>query len=168
MAERRFAVNGRVLRYSGSFSLTEMYNVIDGFFQENKFSGAMEVEHMEKITKDKKQIEIVYNPSKKFNNFTKLEVRLIITIEGLKRKVVDVDTKKTELDEGDVELIFDGIITTDYEKREENNPSFFFLSDIKNKLIFRYKHDAEEKAITGYVQDLYSKLRDYLYHQKRV
>ncbi|MFW5852481.1 MAG: hypothetical protein ACOCUR_00450 [Nanoarchaeota archaeon] len=162
MPERRTVVSGRVLRHSGTFNAREMYDLIDQWFADNGFSDRDEVEHMEKITKNKKEVEIFYQPSKKVSDFVKIELRLLITISGLKRKVVEINGKSVGVNEGDLEIAFDGFVTTDYENREENKPEHFVWRTFVDKFIKKTTVSEFDGMISGYIQELYTYLRRYL------
>ncbi|MFW6231065.1 MAG: hypothetical protein ACOC32_03500 [Nanoarchaeota archaeon] len=162
MAERRAIVQGRVLQYSGEFNLREMFELIDQWFADHGFSGREEVEHMEKITKGHKEVEIFYQPSKKLSSYAKAEIRLLITISNLKRKVVELESRKTNMDEGELELTFDGILSTDYEARYESKPSYFVWRHLFDKFIKKTHSTEHDAKISAYIQELYTHLRRYL------
>lgn len=163
MAERRTIVSGRVLRYSGTFNAKELYELIDQWFADQGFSGREEIEHMEKITKNHKQVEIFYQPSKKVSDYAKIELRLLITISNLKRRIVELEGRKTNMDEGNLEITFDGYLTTDLEGRYESKPQYYLWRTIVDKFITKTKDSKFEGMITNYIQELYTRLRKYLH-----
>jgi hypothetical protein len=162
MAERRTIVSGRVLRYTGTFSAKELYELIDQWFADQGFSGREEIEHMEKITKNHKQVEIFYQPTKKVSDFAKIELRLLITISELKRRIVELEGRKTNLDEGNLEITFDGYLTTDLEGRFESKPEYYIWRTLVDKFLKKTKNAKYEEMITNYIQELYTHLRKYL------
>ena len=162
MAERRTIVSGRVLRYSGTFNAKELYELIDQWFEEQGFSDRDEIEHIEKITKNKKEVEIFYQPTKKVSDYAKIELRLIITISNLVRKVVEINGRSVGANEGDLEITFDGFLTTDFENRSENEPKHFLWRTVVDKFLKRNVSSEFETMISGNIQELYTHLRTYL------
>ena len=162
MPERRAIVSGRVLKHSGVFNAKEMYELIDQWFADQGFSDRDEIEHLEKIFKNKKEMEIFYQPSKKVNDYTKVELRLIITISNLVRKVIEIDGRSVGLNEGDLEVTFDGFLSTDIENRFENSPRYFLWRTVVDKFFKKSIESEYEGMITNYIQELYTLLRKYL------
>ena len=162
MPERRAIVSGRVLRHSGLFNAKEMYDLIDQWFADQGFSDRDELEHLEKIYKNRKQVEIFYQPSKKVSDYVKIELRLLITISNLVRKVVELDGRSVGLNEGDLEITFDGYLSTDLEYRYENEPKRVLWQTITDKFFKKTIHSEYETMITNYIGELYTYLRKYL------
>ncbi len=162
MPERRTIVYGRVLKHSGLFNAKEMYDLIDQWFSDQGFSDRDELEHLEKIYKNKKQVEIFYQPSKKVSDYVKIELRLLITISNLVRKVVEIDGRSVGLNEGDLEISFDGYVSTDLENRYENEPRRLLKQAILDKFFRKTLHSEYDAMISNYIQELYTYLRKYL------
>ena len=162
MAERRTIVYGRVLRHSGIFNAKELYTTIDRWFADNGFSDSDELEHLEKIYKDKKEIEILYQPTKKINPFSKIELRVVITISGLTRKVIEVDGRSVGVNDGDLEICFDGFLTTDFENRYQNEPRYFLWRTVIDKFFKKGSQPEGAGMVSDYIQELYNHLRTFL------
>ena len=162
MAERRTIVSGKVLKYEGLFNAKELFGVIDTWFADNSFADRVEVEHMEKVTKTHKQVEIYYQPYKKVSDYAKIEIRLLISMMDLKKTVVEYEGHKTNINEGSLEIVFDGYLTTDYENRFENSAEFFFWRALMDKFIFKTYTSKDEARIEKYVAELFNHLRQYL------
>ncbi len=163
MAERRAIVSDKVLSYKGKFNTHEMYKVIDSWFSENGFSGREEVEHMEKIEKDHKTVEILYHPTKKFTPYAKAEIRMLIAMDNLTREVIEVDGRKTTLSNGDLKITIDGFVTTDYEGRMEMRPRNFLWRTIIDKLLKKNSMGEEyDGVVASLVNQLYGELNSFL------
>lgn len=162
MAERRTIVSGRQFHYKGLFNAKELYQLIDTWFADNGFGDRVEVEHMEKVTKTHKQIEIYYQPYKKVSDYAKIEIRLLIKIFDLKKQIVEYEGRKVNINEGDLNIEFDGYVTTDYEGRWVNKPSYFFWRTMMDKFFFKSYSSIPEKQVTDLVQELYNHIRQYL------
>ena len=162
MPERRAIVEEKVLRYNGIFSTSEMYEIIERWFADNGFSDREEVEHMEKITKSHKTVEVLYQPVKTLSSYSKAELRLFIEIDNMRRTVIEKDGKKITMTDGNITLTFDGFLTTDYENRlDVAKPRNFVWKTVFDKLLKKTESSEDEAKIAGYVSELYNHLRDY-------
>jgi hypothetical protein len=89
-------------------------------------------------------------------------LRLLITISELKRRIVELEGRKTNLDEGNLEITFDGYLTTDLEGRFESKPEYYIWRTLVDKFLKKTKNAKYEEMITNYIQELYTHLRKYL------
>lgn len=167
MPERRAIVEEKKLHYKGIFSTSEMYELIEAWFADNGFSEREEVEHMEKITKSHKTVEILYYPVKKLSSYSKAEVRMMIEIDNLKRSVVEVDGRKLTMSEGDLTITFDGFLVTDFDGRYDIlEPKYFVWRTFFDKLLKKSESSEDEAKVASYVSEIYNHLRDYFRNAK--
>ncbi len=163
MPERRAIVEEKKLKHSGVFSASELYEIIERWFADNGFSDREEIEHMEKIQKSHKTVEVLYRPVKTLSSYSKAELRILIEMGNLKRTVVDTEGKKVTMSDGDLTITFDGFLVTDFEGRYDVlEPRRFFWKTIFDKLLKKTESAEDEGKIAGYVSELYNHVRDYL------
>lgn len=126
MSEKRLIIDQLRLNYSGLFNLGDMFRTIDAWFYEKGYD-RHEKKNEEQILPSGRFVEIELRPWKKTTDYAKNEIRLRIFVKDMKDVEVEKDGVKLRLQQGDIHMIFDAFLETDYENRWESKPMFYFL-----------------------------------------
>lgn len=158
----------RSLNFSGFFKANELYKMLRKYFADEGFDDWVELEHFEKQIKGKRQVEIYYMPRRKYSDYARVEVKILLEIQNLAPKEVTFEGKKVKLDEGDIDISFEPFLTTDYEGRWEggaqkkNKTDWFIIRYLMNKFILRMYTVKYEKLANKLVDEIYNKTKQYL------
>ena len=72
------------------------------------------------------------------------------------------DGKKVKLNKGDIQMIFDAFLETDYENRWETKPMYYFLRTLVDKYIFRVYTGKFVGNLAADVKDLHTRIKSFL------
>ncbi|MBW3001973.1 hypothetical protein KY338_02295 [Candidatus Woesearchaeota archaeon] len=135
MAERTTVVEKEVIRYSGLFSVKELYQLIEDF--ENS-KGYFPVENFieESVEKEGKVITAKLAPFKKLTDYAKAIIKIDIMIDNCKEVEIKRAGKKQKLNKGNVVIEIMSILETDYEHRWEMKPWLYVLRTVFEKYIY--------------------------------
>ncbi|MAG08111.1 hypothetical protein CMO89_01455 [Candidatus Woesearchaeota archaeon] len=161
MAERTIVVDHMRLTYEGLFDVNELYKTIDEWLRSKGYD-KKEVKNMEKTTAEGKYIELVLEPWKKITTYAKNVIRMRIIMSDIKEVEVEKEKAKIKLNQGKVQIVFDGFFETDYENRWETKPIYYFFRTIFNKYFYGFYTDAYKKNILGDVNHLHSIIKSFL------
>ncbi len=156
MSEMRLIIDHEKLNYEGLFSITELYQLIDNFFREKGFD-KREVMNEEHIRAEGKYIRLELMPWKKITDYINHIVRVEIKMFGITDVEVEKDKHKLRLNKGQIKIIFDAYLETDYEHRWEQRPFYFFLRTIFDKFIY-----------SAYTNEAIGQLKETTYELKDV
>ena len=126
MAERRVIVEKDRISYEGLFSMKEVLSIINEWMSDKVYN-PLDKKHNESVKADGRTVEIEMSPYKKVTDYAKNVVWIRLIGSELKDVVIDVDGKKKRLNQGKLQIVFDGYLETDYEKRWETKPVFYLL-----------------------------------------
>lgn len=146
MSEKNLVIDGLELHYKGLFKIDDFLKKIDSLLKAKSYS--KQEKRREEIVRPKgKEFSIELRPVKKLSETTALMIKMRIFITNLQKAEILVDKKKKTVDNGDIEIIFDGWVTTDYEGRWEQKPIYVILRKFVDNFI--KKHLGKEVGIVG-------------------
>lgn len=161
MAERKIIVDKLRLTYEGLFSVSELFKLIDIYFREKGYDKRERLNH-EKVTPEGKLIILEIQPWKKYTDYVKSEIKIRIVMSNIKEVEVEREGVKIKLNQGKVQIVFDGHLTTDYENRWESKPFFYFLRTIFDKYIYRIYTDKYEGHVIEDVNQIHDRIKGFL------
>lgn len=161
MSEKRLIIDQLRLNYSGLFNLGDMFRTIDAWFYEKGYD-RHEKKNEEQILPSGRFVEIELRPWKKTTDYAKNEIRLRIFVKDMKDVEVEKDGVKLRLQQGDIHMIFDAFLETDYENRWESKPMFYFFRALFDKFVFRVYTDKYEGVLVNDTHDLYNRIKAFL------
>ena len=165
MAERNYVVEQLGLEYEGLFDLAGLYEIIDDYFKKQGYEKT-ELENSEYITENGKQITLIIEPYKKISDYAKLMIRIKIIFSDIKEVQVEKDGEKFDVNNGNVSMVFDGYLETDYEGRLEQKPIYFFMRTIFDKFIYKIYTKKFENEVSEDVKHLHDNIKAFLNLQK--
>lgn len=159
--EKKSVVDKLRLTYEGIFSLEELYKLIDTFIREKGYDKRERIAQ-EKITPEGKFIHLDIEPWKKYTDYVKSEIRLKVYITDMKDVEIERDGVKMKMNQGKIQMVFDGYLSTDYENRWESKPIFFFIRTIFDKYIYRIYTDKYEGHVVEDINQLHAMIKSFL------
>lgn len=147
MVEREVIVSKQKLYHEGLFSATELYKLIDEYFENLQYD-KREIKNIESVREKGKYIEIEMEPHRKITDFIEYKIHIRMIMENLTEVKVEKGKRKIKTNKGDLKIVFDAYVETDYEARWEDKPSFYVIRALFNKFLYpsqRMKYSAEVK-----------------------
>ena len=142
MAERELIVDKERVEYSGPFEMLDFYKLFEAFAVDKNYD-RKELKHSESVTKEGKFIEIELEPWKLLTDYAKSIIHVRIQLSNVK----DIMVSGKKLQTGNIKMIFDGILETDYEARWEGKPLLLFLRTLYDKFIYKTISGGFEKIV---------------------
>jgi len=161
MSERDTVVNKFRLTYSGLFSVLDFYTMIDEYFEDKGYD-KREKKNAERVTPEGKYIELHLEPWKKITDYAKSVIAVRIVMTDIKEVEVEKEGVKIKLNQGNIQMVFDAYLETDYEHRWEMKPMFFFLRTIFDKFVFKSYTVSFKNEIKADVDHLIVMIRSFL------
>lgn len=159
--EKRLVIKGMLLKYDGLFSVPDLYKIIDDWIKENGYD-KFERETIEYVKPEGKYIELRLEPYKKVSDYVQNRIVIKAIIKDIKEVDVEIDKKKHRLNRGEVNLIFDAYLETDYEQRWEQKPVLFFIRTLVDKYIYKIYTARFEDVLKKDVQSMHTSIKSFL------
>ena len=161
MAERTVVIFDQRLTYTGLFSVAELYKIIDEFLWTKKWD-KRENKNVETVTPEGKYIELDLEPWIKITDYVRLILKIRLYMSDIKEVEVTKDGRKMKLNQGKVQIIFDGYIETDYEHRWEQKPMLFFLRTLFDRYVFKSYMEKYAAKVTEDLNLLHTTIKSFL------
>lgn len=161
MSEQKIVVDHMKLNYKGLFDVRELYKVLDNFFKEKGYD-KRELRNIEHVKPEGKYIELELLPFKKVSDYAKFVIRVEAIMNNIKEVDIEKDSHQMKLNQGEVTVIFDGIMETDYEHRWDTRPEYVFIRTIFDKFVYRIYTRQWESQLVRDVEHLHSIVKSFL------
>jgi len=146
---------------TGYWKYSEVYDFMFNWFRDRHYKIA-EDSYNEKIQSNGKEVTATWKSTRKVTDYFKFLVQMDWHILGMKDVEVEVDGKKKKTQNGEVEIIFKGILIKDYEKRWEDKPLWKFMRGIYEKHVIRATVDEFEDDLEDDVREIIGDLKAFL------
>ncbi|MDP2750222.1 MAG: hypothetical protein Q8O89_05295 [Nanoarchaeota archaeon] len=159
--EREIIVDHIKLTYEGLFDAKELLGILEKFFKDKGYE-RKELRNIELVKPEGKYVELEIIPWKKIKDYMKNEISVRTILSEVKEVEVDKDGVKIKLNQGKVQILIDGYLTTDFENKWENKPTFFLVRTLVEKYLFGPYTDKHKVALTEDAHLLHSTLKSFL------
>ena len=161
MAEIRTVIDKLRITYDGLFSMPELYAIIDNWLHEKRYD-KMEKKNIEKVKPEGKDIELLLQPWKKITDYAKIVINIRLVATGITEVEIEKEGAKVKMNQGRIQIVFDGWLVTDWENRWEGKPIFFFLRQVFDRYVFKPYTMGYETAVAKDVSDLHGEVKGFL------
>ncbi|MDD5133528.1 MAG: hypothetical protein PHD81_04840 [Candidatus Nanoarchaeia archaeon] len=120
--------NGIQIRKKGFFKFNELYKDMKAWFDEHRYD-FHEKEHTEKDKGHYKEMRIIWEGEREFDDYTKFFLKVEFFVEGLKK----IDGRET----GNIKMTFWAHIVLDYRKKWQTTAISKFLMYLYNNYIIK-------------------------------
>ena len=125
MAEKNLIVDGLEMHYKGIFDLKELLDEINNHIAGRGYQKA-EKRRQENVTSSGKTLNIELRPTKAKTEYCTFMIKIRINITNLKQVKIMRNKIKENMDNGNITMIFDAWMITDYKFRWEQKAYFYF------------------------------------------
>lgn len=135
--ETNLIINNRELKYSGIFRAEELFSAVNRALEERGYT-KQEKKMEELVTEDGKKSYIELRPIKIKTNYTFFMLKIKIYLDSVTEVIETVSEEKKKFHKGDITMVFDAWLYTDYEARWGERPLVYFLRAIINKFLYKF------------------------------
>lgn len=166
MTEQDIVVDKLSLAYEGLFNLKDFYKLFEDFAKDRGYD-FIELKHTESVTTEGKYVVFGWRFQKKLTDYAKSIINANIIFSELNERIVQKDKKREKLHTGKIQMSFDGILETDYEKRWIVKPAFYLMRALFEKYVYSPYILQFKKEIKETSHSLKEEVESYLNLLKR-
>ncbi|MBI2572782.1 hypothetical protein HYV86_02895 [Candidatus Woesearchaeota archaeon] len=146
--EKNLIVNNRTLLYKGIFRSDEVFHTINEALDHRHYE-KREKRTEELVTDTGRRTHIELRPYKDIVHYGRVQINIKVTFDNVTETVDVVDGLKRKFSNGDVTIVFDGWVLTEYEHRWTLKPTIYFLKGMINKYVYTFPLEASFADIVG-------------------
>jgi len=161
MAEKEEVFSSSI-KYSGIFSFKDFYKFCYEWLKEETKVSLTEDKYEEKITGDKKNIEVEWSGKKKMTDYFRFDAGIKFSIKELTNVEIIQNNAKIQTNKGDIKITCKGILVRDYEGKFEVGAFQKFLRSIYEKWIIPSRINQYEDKIISACDGFLSQAKAYL------
>lgn len=159
--DRYVLVDQLKLNHEGLFDFKEFYKVLGDWFFEKGY------DRYEKLNEEiegenGKSIVIELRNWKKLSDYYRHRFKIRIYVTDMKDVEVEIDGEKKKYNQGKIQIVIDSYNETDWINKWNDRPFHYFLRVLFDKYIYKRYTEIHENAMIADVNDLHSKLKNYL------
>ncbi|MBT3298362.1 hypothetical protein HN385_05530 [archaeon] len=139
--ERELVINNRQIRYSGIFSVNELFDAINDALQEKGYT-LREKKSEETVTESGKNYFLELRPYKSLSAYAELLIKIKINLNNVTDSIQEHEDSKRKFQKGDISIAIDSWVITDYEHRWMMKPFTWFMKAFVNKYVYRFSFEA--------------------------
>ena len=164
--EKNLIINNRELKYKGIFRIDDLFRTINKALDEKQYQ-KKEKKTEETVSENGKRIYIELRPYKEKTRYVVLLIKIKISFDNITETVEEINGMKKKFQNGDISIVFDSWIMTDYENRWTMKPLVYFLKSIINKYVYTFPLEAGfPKELAGDTAHIYVQLQKLLQSYK--
>ncbi len=164
--EKNLVINNRELKYKGIFRVDDLFHTINQALKEKQYE-KNEKKTEEIVSEAGKKTYLELRPFKQKTNYVILEIKIKITLDNVTETIEEVQGVKKKFQNGDVSVVFDSWIMTDYENRWSMKPLVYFLKSIINKYVYTFPLEAGfPSELAGDTAHIYARIQKLLQSYK--
>ncbi len=161
--EKNLIVNNRTLSYKGVFRPDELFHVVNTVLEHRHYE-KREKRTEELVTDAGRRTHIELRPYKDFVHYARSQIVIRITMDNVTDTTEMVDGIKRKFSNGEVTVVLDGWLFTEYEHRWTMKPVIYFLKGMINKYVYTWPLEGSFAGTvaedTGYLYGQLKKLLD--------
>ena len=160
--ERDLVVNNRELKYKGIFLFDELVATIDSSL-ENRGYEKQEKRTEETVTESGRKTYLELRPFKVKSNYARYMIKMKINLDNVTESLEEVQGLKKKFQKGEINIIFDSWLLTDYYQRWNMKPWVYFWKGLINKYVYKFPFEASFKGeLAGDTVYIYTQIKKLL------
>ena len=148
--ERNLVVNNKELKHSGKFNPEEIFSTINRALKARGYE-KREKKTEEMVSSEERSNYIELRPIKEKKENVALMIKIKIRFKNAREVIKEVAGYKRKFLEGEVSIVFDSWILTDFQHHIRMQPLAYFLEAVINKFI--YKVSPQPKLASEVTED---------------
>ena len=139
--ERNLVINNKELKYSGIYNPNDIFNTINKALKTKGYE-KREKRTEELVSSEQRDNYIELRPIKVKSEITSLMIKIKIRYKNTKETIKEINGVKRKFLQGDVSIVFDAWVLTDFEHHIMMSPMIYFLRAFVNKFIHKISFQA--------------------------
>ncbi len=161
MVQRNILIDGKELKYEGIMDARKLCAVIYHWFKERHYN-LVEKLNFEQTFEEGKQMEVRLMPFKRYDDYTKSEIKVAMNFTQLKEVEVDLNGVKRKLWKGKVSIKFTATLITDAHNRWNEKPFLFFFRVLMDKFFLKNQISRAEGECQSDCESLIDEVKSFL------
>ncbi|MBI4151483.1 hypothetical protein HY496_00805 [Candidatus Woesearchaeota archaeon] len=164
--EKNLIINNRELEYKGIFRADELFSTINKALREKQYE-MHEKKTEEVVTEYGRKTSLELRPYKEKTAYVVLMIKIKITLNNVTETKEEVNGVLQKFQNGDVHIVFDSWVMTDYENRWTMKPLVYFLKSFINKYLYAFPLEAGFRGeLVGDTAHVYAAIKKLLQSYK--
>ncbi len=169
--QKDLVINNRELVYKGIFIVNNLFKAINLAIEKKGYT-KREKKTEELVTEKGRRSYIELRPYKKITAYARTTIKMKIILDKVTETDLDLGNGMQKFQQGDVRIIFDAWVMTDYNMRWGMKPLAYFIKGWVNKFLYKFPLESGFKGIvsedTGYIySEILKELRSYTPKDKK-
>ena len=156
--EREIYVDRMIIRYDGAFRYKELLDLIDNWCRAKRYEKEI-ISQKHKVAKDGKTSVMSFQLHRKFTPVHISVIDIVVTGSHMIDRDYTIDGRHVTLNEGDVEIVFNGFLMTHLKNRWESRPKFALIRKIIDKFVYKLERPSLAGTVVSDAKDLAKQLR---------
>ncbi len=135
--ERELVINGREIKYKGIFRYDELFSLINEVLVDKGYV-KQEKKTEELVTEEGRKTFVELRPYKIKSNYVTLMIKIKVIMDKVTETVKEHEGGKKKFQQGDLNIIFDSWVLSDYRSRWGMKPFVFFWKGVIKKLLYKW------------------------------
>ncbi len=163
MGEKNLIINHRKVSHHGLFRADELFAILNHALEERGYT-KREKKSEELITPNGRLFQLELRPFKVVSHFATLMIKIHCTFDEVTETTKEVSGVKQKFEQGEVDILFDAWLLTDYENRRGVTPFKFFMKGVINKYIYNFSVDDQfQQQLAADTAFIYARVNEYLH-----
>ena len=142
--QKELVINNRELVYKGIFRYKELFNTINKAIEEKGYH-KNEKKTEELVAELGKKVFVELRPYKYITSYGKVLIKMKILLD----KVTETMHDGQKFQQGDVSIVFDAWVLTDYEARWGMKPFVYFMKGLIHQFIYKWPLESGFQGIVA-------------------
>ena len=160
MAEKDL-VSKEYIEHKGLFNFSTVYSFAHSWFRENQY-GVNEDKYAEKVTRNKRKIDIEWKAMKRLSDYFKIEYKVVFEVKEMTEVEAEIDGKKEKMNQGEIKITITSSLIMDYQSKWDTSPFNRLMRDIYNKYIIPSRVEEKEDEVRTDLTQFKESLKDLL------
>jgi hypothetical protein len=157
--EKNLVINGREFKYKGIFRVDDLFLVINRALEERGYE-KREKKSEEIVTEAGRKSYVELRPYKNKSSYLVFMIKIKINLNKITEIMSELKSEKKKFQQGDVGIVFDSWIMTDYANRWGMKPWVYFLKGLFNKFVYTFPLEAGAPGeLVGDTAYIYGKIK---------
>src|SRR3989338_3993837 len=161
MVQRNILIDGKEVEYEGLMDARKLCSIVYHWFKEHHYN-LVEAFNFEQIFEEGKQMEVKLAPFKRYDDYTKSEIKTTMVFSQLKEVDVDLNGVKRKLWKGKLMIKFTATLITDAHNRWNETPFLFFFRVLMDKFIIKSHVNRAEGECQSDCEALIDEVKSFL------
>jgi hypothetical protein len=161
MAEKDTIFESKV-KNSGIFNFPDFYKFCYDWLADEAQLDIQEEKYIEKLSGDSKNVDVVWEGTRKVTDYFKFSIKVSFRILGLRKVEIQREGIKEKTNDGSIEMKVKGTLIRDYEGKFETTGFMKFIRSIYEKWVISSRINEYEGKLIGDCDEFLTQAKAFL------